>query len=186
LAPAARQRSRSRGIVRAVSAILRSELDGVGEQEVGLAQMLLGELERGYVAEHPADVYGPEFPGETFRVLKEKETRQQQIVMPTFSQLLKRVSVTRCVALVGEPGAGKTTTLDRLALELAQRAFASSEAPHRVEIAPLDVARIHECIGSYFEVAEDGDELFWSLAGGQTKIAWEWYYWVGKGRYRMG
>lgn len=25
---------------------------------------------------NPADVYGPDFPGETFRVLKEKEIRQ--------------------------------------------------------------------------------------------------------------
>ncbi len=40
----------------------------------------------------PADVYGPDFPGETFRVLKEKETklygeyRTQRLVMAAWDR----------------------------------------------------------------------------------------------------
>ncbi len=50
-------------------AILRAELDARIARLYGLTR---DELR--YILD-PADVYGPEFPGETFRVLKEKETK---------------------------------------------------------------------------------------------------------------
>jgi hypothetical protein len=48
---------------------IRAELDAYIARLYGLTR---DELR--YILD-PADVYGPEFPGETFRVLKEKETR---------------------------------------------------------------------------------------------------------------
>jgi hypothetical protein len=51
-------------------AILRAELDAYYAKLYGLT-----EKELRYILD-PQDVYGPEFPGETFRVLKEKEIRQ--------------------------------------------------------------------------------------------------------------
>jgi hypothetical protein len=50
-------------------AIIRAELDAYIAKLYGLTR---DELR--YILD-PADVYGPEFPGETFRVLKEKEIR---------------------------------------------------------------------------------------------------------------
>ena len=50
-------------------ALLRAELDARIARLYGLTR---DELR--YILD-PADVYGPEFPGETFRVLKEKETK---------------------------------------------------------------------------------------------------------------
>lgn len=50
-------------------AILRAELDALYARLYGLSR---DELR--YILD-PADVYGPEFPGETFRVLKEKEIK---------------------------------------------------------------------------------------------------------------
>lgn len=50
-------------------AIARAELDARIARLYGLTR---DELR--YILD-PADVYGPDFPGETFRVLKEKETR---------------------------------------------------------------------------------------------------------------
>lgn len=50
-------------------AVLRAELDARIARLYGLTR---DELR--YILD-PADVYGPEFPGETFRVLKEKETK---------------------------------------------------------------------------------------------------------------
>jgi hypothetical protein len=51
-------------------ALIRAELDARIARLYGLTR---DELR--YILD-PADVYGPDFPGETFRVLKEKETRQ--------------------------------------------------------------------------------------------------------------
>ena len=51
-------------------AIARAELDARIAKLYGLTR---DELR--YILD-PADVYGPEFPGETFRVLKEKETKR--------------------------------------------------------------------------------------------------------------
>jgi hypothetical protein len=51
-------------------AVLRAELDAYYARLYGLT-----EEELRYILD-PADVYGPDFPGETFRVLKEKEIRQ--------------------------------------------------------------------------------------------------------------
>jgi hypothetical protein len=51
-------------------AILRAELDAYYAKLYGLT-----EKELRYILD-PRDVYGPDFPGETFRVLKEKEIRQ--------------------------------------------------------------------------------------------------------------
>jgi hypothetical protein len=51
-------------------ASLRAELDAYYAKLYGLT-----EKELRYILD-PQDVYGPEFPGETFRVLKEKEIRQ--------------------------------------------------------------------------------------------------------------
>ena len=48
--------------------MLRAELDAWLARAYGLTR---DELR--YILE-PADVYGPDFPGETFRVLKEKKT----------------------------------------------------------------------------------------------------------------
>lgn len=50
--------------------ILRSELDAYYARLYGLTR---DELR--YILD-PQDVYGPDFPGETFRVLKEKEIRK--------------------------------------------------------------------------------------------------------------
>ena len=51
-------------------AVLRAELDAYYARLYGLT-----EEELRYILD-PADVYGPDFPGETFRVLKEKEIKQ--------------------------------------------------------------------------------------------------------------
>ena len=51
-------------------AILRAELDAYYAKLYGLTR---DELR--YILD-PKDVYGPDFPGETFRVLKEKEEKQ--------------------------------------------------------------------------------------------------------------
>ena len=51
-------------------AVLRAELDALYARLYGLS---FDELR--YILD-PADVYGPEFPGETFRVLKEKEIKK--------------------------------------------------------------------------------------------------------------
>jgi len=50
--------------------VLRAELDALYARLYGLSR---DELR--YILD-PADVYGPEFPGETFRVLKEKEIKK--------------------------------------------------------------------------------------------------------------
>ena len=51
-------------------AVLRAELDAYYARLYGLT-----EEELRYILA-PADVYGEDFPGETFRVLKEKEIKQ--------------------------------------------------------------------------------------------------------------
>ncbi len=50
--------------------VMSAELDALYARLYGLS---FDEL--GYILD-PADVYGSEFPGETFRVLKEKEIRK--------------------------------------------------------------------------------------------------------------
>lgn len=52
------------------TAVLSAELDVYYAHLYGL-----NEEELRYILD-PADVYGPDFPGETFRVLKEKEVKQ--------------------------------------------------------------------------------------------------------------
>ena len=56
--------------VRPMEGALRAELDAYYARLYGLT-----EEELSYILD-PADVYGPDFPGETFRVLKEKEIKQ--------------------------------------------------------------------------------------------------------------
>ena len=51
-------------------AVLKAELDAIYAKLYGLTTEELR-----YILD-PQDVYGPDFPGETFRVLKEKEIRQ--------------------------------------------------------------------------------------------------------------
>jgi hypothetical protein len=69
-------------------AVLRAELDALYARLYGLT-----EEELRYILD-PADVYGPDFPGETFRVLKEKEMRQygeyrtRRLVLEAWSRLL--------------------------------------------------------------------------------------------------
>ena len=50
-------------------AVLKAELDAIYAKLYGLTSEELR-----YILD-PQDVYGPDFPGETFRVLKEKEIR---------------------------------------------------------------------------------------------------------------
>jgi hypothetical protein len=52
------------------NAALRTELDAYYAKLCGLTREELR-----YILD-PKDVYGPDFPGETFRVLKEKEEKQ--------------------------------------------------------------------------------------------------------------
>jgi hypothetical protein len=66
---------------------LRAELDAWFARAYGLTR---DELR--YILD-PADVYGPDFPGETFRVLKEKETakfgeyRTRRLVLQAWDRL---------------------------------------------------------------------------------------------------
>lgn len=68
-------------------ALLKAELDAIYAQLYGLST---DELR--YILD-PQDVYGPDFPGETFRVLKEKEIRQygeyrtKRLVMEAWGRL---------------------------------------------------------------------------------------------------
>jgi len=68
-------------------AILRAELDAYYAKLYGLTR---DELR--YILE-PKDVYGPDFPGETFRVLKEKEEREygeyrtRRLILETWERL---------------------------------------------------------------------------------------------------
>jgi len=69
-------------------ALLRAELDAWYARAYGLTR---DELR--YILD-PADVYGPDFPGETFRVLKEKETakygeyRTRRLVLEAWDRLV--------------------------------------------------------------------------------------------------
>jgi hypothetical protein len=69
-------------------AVLRAELDAWFARAYGLTR---DELR--YVLD-PADVHGPNFPGETFRVLKEKETakfgeyRTRRLVLEAWDRLV--------------------------------------------------------------------------------------------------
>ena len=68
-------------------ALLRAELDAWFARAYGLTR---DELR--YILD-PADVHGPDFPGETFRVLKEKETgkfgeyRTRRLVLEAWDKL---------------------------------------------------------------------------------------------------
>ncbi len=74
-------------LVGARRALLRAELDAWFARAYGLTQ---DELR--YILD-PADVHGPDFPGETFRVLKEKETakfgeyRTRRLVLEAWDKL---------------------------------------------------------------------------------------------------
>ncbi len=71
-------------------AILRAELDAYYAQLYGLTEEELRCIL------DPHDVYGPDFPGETFRVLKEKEMRQygeyrtRRLVLEAWERLSER------------------------------------------------------------------------------------------------
>jgi hypothetical protein len=71
-------------------ALLRAELDAYYARLYGLTR---DELR--YILD-PQDVYGPDFPGETFRVLKEKEIRQfgeyrtRRLVLEAWDRLAER------------------------------------------------------------------------------------------------
>ncbi|MFA5463696.1 MAG: hypothetical protein WC265_06430, partial [Dysgonamonadaceae bacterium] len=70
-------------------ALLKAELDAIYAKLYGLTTEELR-----YILD-PQDVYGPDFPGETFRVLKEKEIRQygeyrtRRLVMEAWKRLNK-------------------------------------------------------------------------------------------------
>jgi hypothetical protein len=73
-------------------AVLKAELDAIYAKFYGLTT---DELR--YILD-PQDVYGPDFPGETFRVLKEKENRlygeyrTKRLVMEAWGKLGKSQS----------------------------------------------------------------------------------------------
>ena len=75
-------------------ALLRAELDAWFARAYGLTR---DELR--YILD-PADVHGPDFPGETFRVLKEKETakfgeyRTRRLVLEAWDKLMVNEAVT--------------------------------------------------------------------------------------------
>jgi serine/threonine protein kinase/formylglycine-generating enzyme required for sulfatase activity len=180
-----------------------------------------------------------------------ESTEAQVIAAQTFDELLAVVLKHRRVALIGDPGVGKTTTLERIALELAARATENEDAPlpvfvrlggfrggdlnpyieesfgglklrdyplkrvallldglnetpditsvaawlqahadtfvvvscrkldymslrlplQRVDVAPLDVIRIHQFISNYLE-DDDRESLFWTLAGAEVRETW--------------
>jgi hypothetical protein len=74
-------------------AVLKAELDAIYAKLYGLTTEELR-----YILD-PQDVYGPEFPGETFRVLKEKEIRQfgeyrtRRLVLEAWERLNKESSI---------------------------------------------------------------------------------------------
>jgi hypothetical protein len=82
-------------------ALLRSELDAWYARAYGLTR---DELR--YILD-PADVHGPDFPGETFRVLKEKETakfgeyRTRRLVLEAWDRLASVQPVTVTPAVLG-------------------------------------------------------------------------------------
>jgi hypothetical protein len=69
-------------------AVLRAELDAYYAKLYGL-----NREELRYILD-PKDVYGPDFPGETFRVLKEKEERRygeyrtKRLILAAWDRLL--------------------------------------------------------------------------------------------------
>lgn len=71
-------------------AVLKAELDAIYAQLYGLTTEELR-----YILD-PQDVYGPDFPGETFRVLKDKEMRQygeyrtRRLVLEAWERLQKK------------------------------------------------------------------------------------------------
>jgi hypothetical protein len=73
-------------------AVVRAELDACYARLYGLT-----EEELRYILD-PADVYGPDFPGETFRVLKEREMRQygeyrtRRLVLEAWERLQSRAA----------------------------------------------------------------------------------------------
>lgn len=185
-----------------------------------------------------------------------EDDKSKTVTVQSFGELREGIRQYQRVALIGDPGAGKTTTLERLAYELAteaaedehkplplfvrlgtydggdfdafletsfggldlraylpKRAFllldglnemqpdhapqvetwlrAHADTPtivtcrkldyvghklplQRVDVAPLDVRRIHLFISNYLE-DDDRDRLFWALSGAPTQASWEWF-----------
>jgi len=74
-------------------AVLKAELDAIYARLYGLTT---DELR--YILD-PQDVYGPDFPGETFRVLKEKEIRNygeyrtKRLVLEAWERMNKQESL---------------------------------------------------------------------------------------------
>ncbi len=185
-----------------------------------------------------------------------EDDKSKTVTVQSFDELREGIRQYKRVALIGDPGAGKTTTLERLAYELATEAAEDEHKPlplfvrlgaynggdfdtfldssfgglmlvdylpgrvfllldglnempsevapqvdgwlrrhadtpvivtcrkldyvghklplQRVDVAPLDVIRIHLFIGNYLEDT-DREELFWALSGTQTAQAWKWF-----------
>jgi len=183
------------------------------------------------------------------------DDKSKTVTVQSFDELREGIRHYGRVALIGDPGAGKTTTLERLAYELAtdaaehedhplplfvrlgayggenfdtflETAFgglrladyfpgrvfllldglnemqaehapqvetwlrAHAETPaivtcrkldyvghklplQRIDVAPLDVTRIHLFLGNYLE-DEDREKLFWALSDIPTRGTWEW------------
>jgi formylglycine-generating enzyme required for sulfatase activity/ligand-binding SRPBCC domain-containing protein len=189
-----------------------------------------------------------------------EDDKASMVSVETFEELSQVIYKHRRSALIGDPGAGKTTTLQRLAYDLATAAAESESAPlpffvrlgaykggdfhqyletafseacfgtlhlsnylpgrvfflldglnempfqlqpqlddwlrrnpdtlvvitcrkleyverklplQRIDVAPLDVVRIHAFIGNHLE-DEFREPLFWSLSGVETSNAWAW------------
>lgn len=84
-------------------AILKAELDAIYAHLYGLTTEELR-----YILD-PQDVYGPDFPGETFRVLKEKEIRNygeyrtRRLVLEAWDRLHKKSINTVALADISKP-----------------------------------------------------------------------------------
>ncbi len=120
-------------------ALLRAELDAYYAKLYGLTR---DELR--YILD-PQDVYGPDFPGETFRVLKEKEIRQfgeyrtRRLVLEAWDRL-ERVNVEGWqVESLKVPGSQVREAED---IEAAQ--VISSEAPILVGKQETEPAVVEE------------------------------------------
>jgi formylglycine-generating enzyme required for sulfatase activity len=186
-----------------------------------------------------------------------EDDRSKTVTVQSLDELREGIRKSKRVALIGDPGAGKTTTLERLVYELATEAAEHDDHPlplfvrlgaynggdfddfieesfgglalhdylpqkrvfllldglnemqperipqvdawlrahpdlpviitcrkldyvghklplQRIDVAPLDVRRIHLFIGNYLE-DDDREKLFGALSGAPTGEAWAWF-----------